>query len=179
MSFFSADFASQRRNRLSQYQNALQRILQQRQGANATYQSGESAINIERPNTLRGVLSSFAGRGMAHSSGYGSAVENTNTGYANQLSQLAAQRNAALSDADIQEGSETANYNYDLADYGSQQAAYEAQKQQELVAGLAAEKQQQAGLQLTLARAKQAGTQAQTKKRKPGGFNTSTLRRRF
>jgi hypothetical protein len=177
MSFYGTDFAAARRNRLDQYQDALQRILQRRQAANANYQSGESALNIEKPNVLRGVLSNFAGRGMAYSSGYGTQVQNTETDFANQLSQLASQRNATLSDADIQQGQEDSQYNYDLADYGSQQAQYEAQQRQEMVAALAAQRQQEAQLRLTQAKTRQALQPRQAPR--SGGFNTSGLRRRF
>lgn len=141
MSFYNPDFAAQRRNRHAQYQNTLQRILRKRQGADTEYGAGSSALAIEKPNTLRNVLNNFSGRGLAFSSGYGNQVQNVETDYASKLAGLASRRNAVQSEADLEQGEATSGYNYDLSDYQSQQAAYEAQKQQELVASQAQQQQ--------------------------------------
>jgi hypothetical protein len=156
MSFYNADFSSLRRNRFDQFQQALARILSRRQSADTAYQSGASQLDIEKPNVLRNVLNNFAGRGMAYSSGYGTEVQNTNTDFANRLASLASARNAEQTAADLDQGQETANYSYDLADYQNQQAAYEAQQQQQLVAAQAAQQEQQARIAAIRAQAQRA-----------------------
>jgi hypothetical protein len=150
------DFGTASRRRLSQYQDALARILQRRQAAQQSYTQDAANINMQHPINLRNLLSNFAGRGMAYSSGYGEGVSNENTGYANQLSGLQSNLNANLSSADIDQNAEANNYNYDISDLQGQQAAYQAQQQQDRVAALASLQQQQAQTALLRARAQQA-----------------------
>lgn len=173
-----ADFNALRRNRYSQYQNALMRILQGRQSADQSYGMKQSMISQERPKALRNLLNNFSGRGLAFSSGYGTGVSETNANYDSQAAAALADRNAAYANADLQQSAEDSAYNYDLADYGNQEAAYRAQQEQERVAALAAQQQQQAQLALTMARTNQANAQAKAAKKKNQGM-FGGLRRRL
>lgn len=168
MSFYGSDFATKRRNRLQRYQDALARIAARRQGAQNLYSAGSSQIALEKPKELSNVLNNYAGRGMAFSSGYGKSVQDTETSFANQLANLAAQRNAALTESQLEESDETSRYSYDLSDLSSQQADYESEREREQVAALAEQQQQQAQLALTQAQAAAAANKEENGRSVPG-----------
>lgn len=167
MTFFSPDFSSQRRNRLSQYQTLLQQLTGRRQAANNQYASSAAQIDMEKPTVFRNILNSAASRGMARSSGYGQEVAQTNADFSNQFAGLATNRDAELSAADLDQNAGYNDYQYDLSDLDNQQAYYDAQNNQNLVATLAQQKQQQADLGLTHAKTAQAIAQAKAAKKKP------------
>lgn len=154
------DFNASRRRRQEMYQAALQRILGQKQAAESDYSARSSLLEMEKPNALRNVLNNFASRGMAFSSGYGQENQRVNTNYANQLSSLAAEKNARLTAAQQDEGSETAAFNYDLSDLSSQEAQYQAEQERQRVQAMAAQEQQFADVAAARAQAQQPNMQA-------------------
>lgn len=131
------DYNASRTNRYNSYQTALQRILNRKNNANQAYQSGSSAIAIEKPQVLRQLLNNYGSRGMAYSTGYAGANQSTESSYATALANLASTRDSTLADADLETTGETNQYNYDIADYNAQEADWTAQQQRDLVAAQA------------------------------------------
>jgi len=80
-------------------------------------QYGMSRRNYEQqvPTMARRLLSNYAGRGMAFSTGYGEAVGQQNTDVANALADLDFQKQQALADITSQRGLSQTGYQSDLA----------------------------------------------------------------
>jgi len=116
-------FASQRRRLTMQYQQAINRMLGERNSLNTDYASKAGEVEAEKPNAYRRVLNSAAGRGMAFSSGYGQQRADTGKAFAGQLASLAAVRDSSLAGLDSSQGNLKQNYQYNLAELRKAQTA--------------------------------------------------------
>jgi len=59
------------------------------------YATNSRAVDLQQPNDARALLSNYAGRGMAYSSGYGTAAGNSDDAYARTRAQLSSNLNRA------------------------------------------------------------------------------------
>ena len=100
----------------AQYQDALEQLIQQRtlfhhelirqaQMIKRQFISQQRDINQQKPYAFTSLRNGYAGRGMAHSSGYGGAFRDLDSAYLRQLQQLREGRN-------LQVGQLTGGYGY-------------------------------------------------------------------
>lgn len=82
---------------------------------NQQYTTSKSDYQAKVPQLARQLLSGFAGRGMAFSTGYGQAVGDQNADIARGLSNLDLQRQQQLADITSQRGLANTQYQNDLA----------------------------------------------------------------
>jgi hypothetical protein len=82
---------------------------------NQQYTSSKSDYQAKIPQLARQLLSNYAGRGMAFSTGYSSAVGDQNADIARGLSNLDLQRQQQLADITSQRGLAQTGYKNDLA----------------------------------------------------------------
>lgn len=82
---------------------------------NQQYTTSKSDYEAKIPQLARQLLSNYAGRGMAFSTGYGSAVGDQNADIARGLSGLDLQRQQQLADITSQRGLANTGYKNDLA----------------------------------------------------------------
>lgn len=82
---------------------------------NQQYNQSKSDYQSKIPQLARQLLSGYAGRGMAFSTGYGSAVGQQNTDIAQGLAGLDMQRQQQLADITSQRGLANTGYQNDLA----------------------------------------------------------------
>jgi hypothetical protein len=82
---------------------------------NSQYGSSRRDYENKIPELARNLLSGYAGRGMAFSSGYGTAVGKQQADIASGLSSLDQQKNQQLSDITAQRGLANTGYKNDLA----------------------------------------------------------------
>jgi hypothetical protein len=82
---------------------------------NQQYTQSKSDYQSKIPQLARQLLSNYAGRGMAFSTGYGSAVGQQNTDIAQGLAGLDMQRQQQLADITSQRGLANTGYQNDLA----------------------------------------------------------------
>jgi len=102
--------AVDRMNAATTRSNALQGLTQQRQQLNEDYANAARGAGYTQESNLRGVLGNFAGRGMAYSSGYGSAVGEQQRNYADYLGQIASTKQRGLAGAAASEAATQSNY---------------------------------------------------------------------
>lgn len=91
-------------------QNAMNQLTLQRQQLNEDYTTAMRDAGITQQDSLRGLLSNYAGRGMAYSSGYGTAVGEQNRNFANYTGDLASGKQRGLAFADAGEAAANSNY---------------------------------------------------------------------
>jgi hypothetical protein len=82
---------------------------------NQQYTTSKSDYQAKVPQLARQLLSNYAGRGMAFSTGYGEAVGQQNADIARGLSNLDLQRQQQMADITSQRGIANTNYKNDLA----------------------------------------------------------------
>lgn len=91
-------------------QNAMNQLTLQRQQLNEDYTTAMRDADLTQSDSLRGLLSNFAGRGMAYSSGYGNAVGEQNRNYANYTGSLASGKQRGLAATNAGEAAANSNY---------------------------------------------------------------------
>lgn len=90
--------------------DVLSQLTQQRQNLAEDYTTNSRQLDTQQPNDSRAVLGNYSGRGMAYSSGYGTAVGNLSDAYANQRSALTSALNRGNANATGQEASARSSY---------------------------------------------------------------------
>lgn len=95
-------------------QNLINLTNQENQ-VNSQYGNSRQQFEQKVPELSRRLLSSYAGRGMAFSSGYGDALGNQQRDITNELSNLDQQKATALADIVSQRGLSNTGYQNDLA----------------------------------------------------------------
>lgn len=90
-----SQLAAQRLNFLDQYNQQVADI-------NRNYAMQQQRLNENEPYVQRNILSDYAGRGMAHGTGYGSAAGRETQLFNQQLSDLAYQKTYGLQDLNNQ-----------------------------------------------------------------------------
>lgn len=91
-------------------QNSMNQLTLQRQQLNEDYTTAMRNADLTQSDSLRGLLSNYAGRGMAYSSGYGNAVGEQNRNYANYTGDLASGKQRGLAQADAGQAAAESNY---------------------------------------------------------------------
>lgn len=89
----------------SSYMNILSTLLGKEQGINRDYTTATRDAQIAEPERLTGLLNNFGSRGMARSSGYGTAYSGEQNAYARKLSDLATAHTQGLNDIATQRNS--------------------------------------------------------------------------
>jgi hypothetical protein len=107
---FDPAAARQRASALSQLDQYLAQLGQSRQQLEQDYASNRALAEAQQPEINRGLLSGFAGRGMAYSSGYGQALGRSAADYARQLAALDTARSRGQAAASGQEAGARASY---------------------------------------------------------------------
>lgn len=114
--------------------NAMMQLLQKEQQTNRDYVVQARDVDRARPDMLRNLLNSFAGRGMARSSGYGMGVGQVENQVANLLAELMQKRTGALNQ--VAEGRRDTERGYNLGLTEAQKAAVRRLAQQAGTLGL-------------------------------------------
>jgi hypothetical protein len=97
------------------YGMLINQLMASRQGAQRDYVTGMHQLDEQQPQDERSILNQFAGRGLAHSSGYGVGYGNLENQYAGERSGLANTLAQLLSQYGNQEAQGNATYNQTLA----------------------------------------------------------------
>jgi hypothetical protein len=133
-------YNTKRRNTFSMYQSALQKLLGQKNNIEEDYTRNVNSVETEKPNAYRKLLNSFAGRGMAHSSGYGYQQQETQNTFAKQISDMLLGKTRSLADIQGQESDAGQQYQFGLDEIASEETAQIAADQR-AAAELAAQQQ--------------------------------------
>lgn len=95
---------------LAAHNSYLGNVAAQKQQLESQYTDATNQAAQQEPNRNRAILNNFAGRGMAYSSGYGTALGNENQAYQHLLSQLNQSHDYGLSDITRQQGDYESQY---------------------------------------------------------------------
>lgn len=97
------------------FQQLMNKLLEQRQGAQKEYTQGMFGINQAQPEAERGLLNNFSSRGLARSSGYGLGVGNLQNEFAGQRSAVQQRLAELLNGAASQEATGRAGLSQKMA----------------------------------------------------------------
>lgn len=112
---FDPAAAAERLGAQGQYNQRLVAIKQARDRLAQEYGTARRQVETEQPNRLRALLSNFAGRGLAHSSGYADAFGREQAGYTDALSRLDTANQQGLAQASLEEGGAKSDWLAQLA----------------------------------------------------------------
>lgn len=124
---FDPTAARQRVGAQSQLDALLTQLGTSRQQLMQDYATNRAETEARQPDVNRALLSGFAGRGMAYSSGYGDALGRTTADYARRLAALDTGQQRGLAAADASEAQGRAAYQRSIADILFDQANRMAQ----------------------------------------------------
>ena len=110
--------------RLQAQQGLNQRLIGAKTAKDALagdYSTARRSLETEQPNRLRALLSNFAGRGLAHSTGYGSALGQETADYTERQSALDTANQRGLAQIGLEEGGAQSDFLSQIAGilYGS------------------------------------------------------------
>lgn len=93
----------------------MNQILAERQVAQRNYASGMHQLDMQQPIDERGLINQFAGRGLAHSSGYGVGYGNLENQYAGSRTSLADTLSQLLTQYGLQQAQGQGTYDQQMA----------------------------------------------------------------
>jgi len=119
-----------RRAAYAAYMESLNRLSGLKNNAEQDYSTGVNTVEQSKPGAFRNLLNQYAGRGMANSSGYGFAQQETENAFAKTLADMLTSKTRTITDLTGQEGAAGTQYQGDLGEISAEEAAQIAADQQ-------------------------------------------------